>query len=218
MTMSGLLNNQNHAGFGLRASVLGDVPLRAESVLSSTAVGQAFGVVGRAMTLGHGRGVVTSSIESRDFFSPVAWKATELSSNLINQGAITGVSVIDTAYQSMIEALERIAEFSSLSDNWDGFGGVGLSDKARHVALQFLMLLLSDELLDASRDLDILPIPTGGIQFEWSEPSGDLEVEIDQDGNFHSLIELVTGEYEESSRDRPLNLLEVRSQIRRILG
>lgn len=218
MTMSGLLNNQDHAVFEARASVLGKVPLRAESVLSSTAVGHAYGVFGRAMTHGHGMGVVTPSVEPRGFFSPVAWKAAELSSKFSNQGAFTDVSVIDTTYRSLIEALERIAAFSSLPENWDSYGGVGLSDKARHAALRFVVQLLTDNLLSVSNEQDILPIPTGGIQFEWSGPGGDLEVEIDQDGNFHSLMEPVIGEYEESSRDRPLSWLEVRSQICSIVG
>lgn len=218
MTMSGLLSNLGHGKFGARASVFGETMPRAESVLVSTAVGHALGVFRRTTTHGHGMGVISPSVEPQGLFPPVAWRAAELSSMLSNQRAVTDVSVNDTTYRSLIEALDRIAVFSGLADDWDSYGGVRLSEEARHAALRFVMQLLADKLLDTTREPDILPIPTGGIQFEWSGPGGNLEVEIDREGRFHSLIEFTVGGLEESSRDRPLSWLEVRSHIRSIVG
>lgn len=214
MIVSELLRNQGHSAF--ESLTLSEISSMAESGLSSTAVGHVYSVFGRATS--RSTGGISPSVVSWGPHSSAAWKAMEPSSMLSNQRAFTDVSGANASYRSLIEALEKIASFSGLPENWDSYGGVGLSDEARHAALQFVVQLLTDTLLNSSIDLDILPIPTGGIQFEWSGPGGDLEVEIDQDGHFHSLMDPASGDTEESSRDRPLSWLEVRSQIRGIMG
>lgn len=134
-----------------------------------------------------------------------------------NHDALTHLEQYGSRYRSMNEVLEKITAFSSLPEDWDSYGAVGLSDRARQSALEFVFQLLDSNLLDRSMEMDLLPTPTGGIQFEWSESGGELEIEIDQDGNFHSLIEFANGDYEESSRDRPLSWPQVRNQVKSIL-
>lgn len=216
MTMSGLSSNLDYGKLAATGSVLGEIMPRMESVLASTAVGHAKGVFGRTIH-GHGTGVISPS-EPRGLSPLVVWRAVGLPPLLSNQRAVTDISLNATTYRSLLEVLDRIAVFSGLPDDWDSYGGVKLSEEARQAALQFVMQLLADKLLDAARELDVLPTPTGGIQFEWSGSGGSLEVEIDQEGHFHSLIESTVGGLEESSRDRPLSWLEMRSHIRSIAG
>ncbi len=137
---------------------------------------------------------------------------------LPNQTAITSPPSDNFAYNSLIHAIEKITEYSELPDNWDGYGGVGLSRHARECALNFVILLIAQDLADAAAEVDILPVPTGGIQFEWSGHGGEIEIEIDQHGNFHSLIEHEDGSYEVSPRDKPVRQTTVLNQIKLVVG
>lgn len=135
-----------------------------------------------------------------------------------NQTANTRLPEENTAYHRFIEAIEKISEFSRLPENWDTYGGVALSHQARHAAHDFVLRLLEAKLLDAGEEIDIVPVPTGGIQFEWSGPGGDIEVEIDQNGEFHSLIEYPDGTYFTLPVHIPVGWVEVRALIQRVLS
>lgn len=135
-----------------------------------------------------------------------------------NQVAVTESLDGNSAYQVLIEAIEKIAAYSELPDNWDSYGGVGLTSQARKRAQEFVLCLLAEDLLDVRNEVDILPIPTGGIQFEWAGPGGEIEVEIDQHGDFHLLIEHADGSCEASSQDKPVRWPSVRDQIKQIVG
>ncbi len=135
-----------------------------------------------------------------------------------NQFIITESLLENAAYQTLIQAIEKIAGYAELPDDWDSYGGVGLTGQARDRAQDFVLRLFEADLLDTSKGVDILPVPTGGIQFEWSGPGGAIEVEIDQHGDLHSLIERDDGAYEASPREKPVRWPAVRDQIRRVVG
>lgn len=138
--------------------------------------------------------------------------------NLSNQNAIASPPQNSSAYASLLEAMEKIAKYSELPANWDSYGGVGLTQEARGRAQNFVICLLGEDLIDALLKVDILPVPTGGIQFEWKGSGGEIEVEIDQHGNLYWLIEHKDGSYEASPRERPAHWSTVRNQIKLILG
>jgi len=123
-----------------------------------------------------------------------------------------------SSYQALIEVIERIAAYADLPDDWDSYGGVGPTEHARKSAQNFVLELFGENLLNAGDTVDILPVPTGGIQFEWAGIGGEIEVEIDHRGDVHSLIEHADGRYEASSSDTPVPWPAVRDQIRRIVG
>nr|MBA2246873.1 hypothetical protein [Chloroflexia bacterium] len=135
-----------------------------------------------------------------------------------NQFIVTELLLENAAYQTLIQSIEKIAGYTELPDDWDSYGGVGSTRQARDQALEFVLRLFEADLLKTSKDVDILPIPTGGIQFEWSGPGGAIEIEIDQHGDLHSLIERDDGAYEVSLREKPVRWPAVRDQIRQVVG
>lgn len=137
---------------------------------------------------------------------------------LSNQEAATALPTNDPAFGRLIEAIEKIAEYSDLPNNWDSYGGVGLSQPARERAQSFVLALLSEGLLAIGDEIDILPVPTGGIQFEWTTPRGSVEIEIDQAGHFHSLFEFADGRYEASQRSASVPWSRIREGVERIMG
>lgn len=134
-----------------------------------------------------------------------------------NQFIVTESLLENASYQTLIQAIEKIAGYAELPDDWDSYGGVGSTRQAREQALEFVLRLFEADLLKTSKDVDILPIPTGGIQFEWSGPGGAIEIEIDQHGDLHSLIERDDGAYEVSPREKPVRWPAVRDQIRQVV-
>lgn len=69
----------------------------------------------------------------------------------------------------------RIHSFKQLSDNWDSYGGVPITDKAMKSAYNLVDKLCSE--------LFIAPCPDGGILFEWDDD--DTDIYIDSEGNIH---------------------------------
>lgn len=122
------------------------------------------------------------------------------------------------ALRVMIDALARIADASELPDGWFERGSVGLSDQSREVAIDFVYLLAKDGLLEKDVSLDVIPTPIGGIQFEWAGEHGEIEVEIDAQGGFHTLVEHPDGSLHESPRSTPMSATSVLPHIRRMLG
>lgn len=123
-----------------------------------------------------------------------------------------------SALHIMIDALDRITQASELPDGWFEPGSMGLSDRARKVATEFVYLLAVEGLLAKKATLDVIPTPIGGIQFEWTGERGEIEVEVDAQGGFHALIEHPDGSMHESPRSTPLSATSVLPHIRRILG
>jgi len=118
----------------------------------------------------------------------------------------------------MIDALARISYASELPEGWFERGSVGLSERARQEATEFVYLLAIEGLLAKDASLDVIPTPIGGIQFEWAGEHGEIEVEIDAQGGFHTLVELPDSSLHESPRSTPMSATSALPHIRRILG
>ena len=117
----------------------------------------------------------------------------------------------------LIDATSRLAALIKLPGDWDSYGGLAPSKESVIAALALLMELWIDELLSSDIPVDIVPVPTGGIQLEWSGASGDIEIEIDRSGSMTSLIEWNDGSREESPEGLSLSLAEISDQVRRLV-
>ena len=117
----------------------------------------------------------------------------------------------------MVDALARISDASELPEGWFERGSVGLSDRAREVATEFVYLLAIEGLFAKDASLDVIPTPIGGIQFEWASEHGKIEVEIDAQGQFYILVTRPDGDSCETPRSAPLSATAVLPHIRRIL-
>ena len=122
------------------------------------------------------------------------------------------------ALRVMLDALERIASAAELPDGWFEPGSIGLSDRARQVATEFVYLLAVEGVLAKDATLDVIPTPIGGIQFEWAGRNGEIEVEIDSEGRFYTLEERPDGSMVETPRSEPASAAVVLPQIKRILA
>lgn len=119
--------------------------------------------------------------------------------------------------KSLIDATKRLAMLSKLPADWDSYGGAAPSKASVVAALALLMELWIDELLPAENGIEIIPVPTGGIQLEWSRANGDLEVEIDRSGVMTSMIDWRNGTHEESHEGQSLSITEISDQVRRLV-
>lgn len=117
----------------------------------------------------------------------------------------------------MIDARARITDAAELPGGWFEQGSEPLSERALTAAFDFVGVLAGDGVLSKGATLDVIPTPMGGIQFEIAGEHGEIEVEIDASGDFHTLIELPDGSYRESARSAPLTVSTVLTQIARIL-
>ncbi len=122
------------------------------------------------------------------------------------------------ALRVMLDALDRIASAAELPDGWFDSGSVGLSDRARQAATEFVYLLAVEGILARDASLDVIPTPTGGIQFEWTGRNGEIEVEIDSEGRFYTLVERPDGSMVETSRSDPVSAMTALPDIERILA
>lgn len=102
---------------------------------------------------------------------------------------------------SLNAALERFATFGQLADDWDGYGGVKPTLPSMFMALATLLAVWRAGSLSNNAHLDVIPVPTGGVQLEWQGQNGDIEIEVDQDGMMSWLIEWNDGTYDESPSD-----------------
>lgn len=125
---------------------------------------------------------------------------------------------VPPALQVMLDALARISEASDLPEGWFEQGSVGLSARAREVATEFVYLLAIEGILAKDASLDLIPTPMGGIQFEWAGRNGEIEVEIDAQGRFHTLVERADGSMIETPRSEPASAITIVPDIARILA
>ncbi len=132
--------------------------------------------------------------------------------------ATTSSLAFPAALQVMIDALVRISYASELPEGWFERGSVGLSARGRSTAIDFVFRLAIDGLLAKEATLDVIPTPIGGIQFEWAGDNGEIEVEIDAQGQFYTLVTLADGSFHETPRPAPIPATTALTQVKRILG
>lgn len=106
----------------------------------------------------------------------------------------------------------KIVDLKSLSDNWDSYGALKPSDSAIKGALEISRITLHGSNIPLP---DVVPVPNGNVQLEWSCLGIYLEVEIQSDTRLTvSFEDLDTGEeWEEELRFNLHKLTEAISAL-----
>lgn len=81
--------------------------------------------------------------------------------------------------------VDRLRELSLLSDDWDGYGSLPITEPAKQVAVKLLSVMWSYSGIPSMR-LD--PVSGGGLQFAWEIGTRGLEVEILPNGSVEYLV------------------------------
>lgn len=76
-------------------------------------------------------------------------------------------------------AIHLIDEFQSLEDNWDGYAGSAISNRACDNARSFIWIIAAAR--QGLRIPDVSPKSAGTISFEWESPHGEAYFEIGDD-------------------------------------
>jgi hypothetical protein len=88
------------------------------------------------------------------------------------------------------ETYDRISELKNLDQNWDGNGGLPVTDSA----IKSIRVLLSRLDIEDMPTPHVAPIPDGGIGLHWRVGSRDLEIEADPSGAVHYLHTIIGSE------------------------
>lgn len=97
--------------------------------------------------------------------------------------------------QRQVQAIKRLIEVLSLSENWDSYGSPPPNLNSVDVAI----ILLTKIDLDDIPIPHIVPVSGGGIQLEWSAAARELELEISHDG----LVQYMKTEHGEPLEEGP---------------
>lgn len=91
--------------------------------------------------------------------------------------------------EAYLSASRHAATFRKLASDWDSYGAATPSDKTVRWALGFLgeaAGVLMDYGIEPPTPF-VVPIPAGGVQFEWTKQGRELELEILQPEDFRFL-------------------------------
>lgn len=98
---------------------------------------------------------------------------------------------LDRIEPNIVEGLSTarrlVAEYSTLPPNWDSYGAAGVSHQAVRAANQLLDLLVQT-FGQPGLPETIVPVPDGGLQFEWEKSRAALEIEVQDDGTWNALL------------------------------
>lgn len=93
------------------------------------------------------------------------------------QGEIFGDSALPDLPEWCADALAAILQQQSLSENWDSYGGLPLSNNHARTAWRFLEEAMSDGLPLP----DFIPLADGGLQLEWDSGESQLSFTTEDD-------------------------------------
>jgi hypothetical protein len=85
--------------------------------------------------------------------------------------------------EEQVKAIQKIAGFERLPNNWDSYGSPRISEEVIERAIEFVMASF-----DRGPSPRILPVSGGGIQFEWENDNRELEIEFTPDLNIEILL------------------------------
>jgi hypothetical protein len=109
--------------------------------------------------------------------------------------AVAAISA--TIVEELQPALERLAEFQGLGDDWDSYGAAPISPDAIDLARELAAEIISSHALSirpAGYSFDVIPTPDGGVQLEWGVGTTHLEIAIGPDGALSYLHVVTTGD------------------------
>lgn len=119
-------------------------------------------------------------------------------------------------YLSAETRIRQIAALKQLRTGWNGYQAQPITGIAIDVACHLIRLIAKQHWFTAQEKTFpnvIVPVPNGGVQFEWRRATRELEVGIDPDGTLSYLsIENVAGKEIEKEAERA-ELAEILKQI-----
>jgi hypothetical protein len=92
----------------------------------------------------------------------------------------------------------ELIELTKLPNDWDSYGSPPVPTEVISVALGVLATMSKAGMARPT----VLPVPGGGVQFEWASPTSGLEVEIRPDRSIEFLIVDREDQMSEGSIDR----------------
>ncbi|ULA59828.1 MAG: hypothetical protein LZF60_160158 [Nitrospira sp.] len=124
-----------------------------------------------------------------------------------------GIDVIkdDPQWTWQKELVLQVIACYSLEPNWDSYGGLSPSIETVWAAI---------ELIDSIPQFDpprprIVPLATGGIQFEWRLDQKELDIEVAEDGSYRSLKFDPSSSANDTEKELPLTSL---SEVKGLLS
>jgi hypothetical protein len=108
--------------------------------------------------------------------------------------------------------LRRIFELETLPRGWDSYGAVPVSRQHSEAALDFLGLVMTDDL-----DLpDVVPLADGGVQLEWRRSGLDIDYISDEELQMPTLfVTREAGAAGAGGLDAVLAFIELRGELRK---
>jgi len=104
----------------------------------------------------------------------------------MNAAQWSGVTAVAVATSSswLRRAQQKLKQLSELTENWDSYGSCPIQQKASETAAK----LLTETAKVRLPEPQIFPVPGGGLQLEWDNAKGELELEVLPDGEIGFLI------------------------------
>ncbi len=103
----------------------------------------------------------------------------------MNAAQWSGVTAVAAASSSWLRrAQQKLKELSELTENWDSYGSRPIQQKASETAAE----LLTETANFGLPEPQIFPVPGGGLQLEWDNAKGELELEVFPNGEIGFLI------------------------------
>lgn len=122
------------------------------------------------------------------------------------------------AERLLVELIRRLTDLHDLDANWDSYGALPISLRAEAVTRELLVAFWNAGLIPDDPDFDLMPVPTGGLQLEWTGTNGELEIEVRSDGSLSILRVLPDGDLVHSLSDLEPDLDAIKSLIFEVLG
>jgi Arc/MetJ family transcription regulator len=128
--------------------------------------------------------------------------------------ALEGVPT--TSAGVLVDALDRIDDLAHLGDGWDSYGAAPIGNDAVRAARVLVIELWQSGAFAGTDQIDIIPVPTGGIQVEWAFGPRDIEIEIGHAGDLAWLINLDDGSFDELSGQPGIAARDIVERISRL--
>lgn len=93
----------------------------------------------------------------------------------------------ETEHDPLVSIKDRLAELAGLGEDWDSYGGHPPAPKAVAEAARFVEEVLAVHWATArgrALPASISPLPSGGIELEWSVPDGLLAIDVGAGGQW----------------------------------
>jgi hypothetical protein len=121
---------------------------------------------------------------------------------------------------SLATACQRLAELASLEPDWDSYRADPPTAPAVVTARRLIEALARHASTAAGVDSTpyfIAPIPTGGVQLEWTSPANEIEVEVGPDAALSYLLISRDGDTERERGQRHVSQAEMIDAVASVL-